>query len=173
MNTFTLKRIDTDSFTDFYCLLEQDFCLLERKTADRELRALEDERFCPCWIEQDGRRIGYICYWRLDGYVYVEHFAMCRQVRGLHLGTAFLSELLAEMDLPVVLEVERPTDEVTRKRIGFYRYLGFALNTYDYYQPSYHPGQPLVPMYVCSYNEPLTEQQYEKVTKQIKEVVYH
>ncbi len=173
MNTFTLKRIDTDSFADFYSLLEQDFCLLERKTADKERQALADERFCPCWIEQDGRRVGYICYWRLDGYLYVEHFAMLREVRGMHLGTAFLRELLAEADLPVVLEVERPTDEVTVKRIGFYRYLGFALNTYDYYQPSYHPGQPQVPMYVCSYKEPLTEQQYQKVITKIKEVVYN
>lgn len=172
MSRFLLKRIEQQDFAAFYSLLEADFCLPERKTADKERQAFADGRFFPCWIELDGQRIGYLCYWQLNRFLYVEHFAMCREVRGRHLGTAFLSQFLSGVELPVVLEVERPFDEVSAKRIDFYRYLGFYLNAYDYYQPSYHPGQPQVPMYLCSYDLPLSEQAYADVTAQLRQTVY-
>lgn len=44
----------------------------------------------------------------------------------------------------VVLEVELPFDEMSRRRIGFYQRSGFTLSTLRYIQPPYFDGaQPL------------------------------
>lgn len=86
--------------------------------------------------------VGFISYWEFPGFVYVEHFAMSKAVRGRGLGGKALDLLLRKYnsEKPIVLEVEMPADEVSKRRIDFYRRHGFCLRPEQYFQPPYRKG---------------------------------
>lgn len=97
-------------------------------------------------IENDLAFAGFMVYWHLSPLVqYVEHLATLPEMRGNGLGAKLIESLTSIPETHVILEVEPPVDELTRRRIGFYRRLGFTLHdTIPYVQPPYCAGQPSV-----------------------------
>ena len=53
-----LKRIEKTEFDKFFNLLENDFCLEERKTIEDELAAFDNPNFSPNFIYDDGKLVG-------------------------------------------------------------------------------------------------------------------
>lgn len=88
-------------------------------------------------IEYGGERVGFISYWGLDDFLYVEHFAMDSRIRGKGYGGIAIETLVNETGKVVVLEVELPTDEMSKRRVGFYERHGFKLCEKKYVQPPY------------------------------------
>ncbi|MDR1624533.1 MAG: GNAT family N-acetyltransferase [Tannerellaceae bacterium] len=95
--------------------------------------------------------IGFIAEWIFDAFVYVEHFAIDETVRNEGFGAAALQQFITQVTYPVVLEVELPTDELSRRRIGFYERLGFIPNNHAYQQPPYNKGDSWLPMRLMTY----------------------
>ena len=61
----------------------------------------------------------------------------------------------------VILEIDPPEDEISRRRRGFYERNGFVYNEYDYIHPSYlRPPQPHRLM-VMSYPEAISPAEFE------------
>lgn len=89
---------------------------------------------------------GFITQWMLPECVFVEHFAIAGECRGCGIGGKVIDRVIADAGVPVVLEAEMPEKgEMARRRIGFYRRHGFvACEGFDYIQPSYDTGQPLL-----------------------------
>lgn len=104
------------------------------------LRCLIDEQdlFAIGALLQNETYIGFLSYWDFETFRYVEHFAVDPLARGGGLGGKCLNLFLSQSDKPVVLEVELPEDEMSRRRIGFYERHGFVLCQHPYYQPSYY-----------------------------------
>ena len=102
----------------------------------------------------DGRRVGFISCWQWPDLAYVEHFAVDPAVRGGGYGAAALQRLCAEACTPVVLEVEKPHDEMSRRRIGFYRRCGFVLSERPYVQPPYSEGARPLPLHLMFFAAP-------------------
>ena len=71
------------------------------------------------------RYVGFITGWLFDGYTYVEHFAIDPAASNGGIGAEAMKQFLVFCGTPVVLEVEMPTDEMSKRRIGFYERLGF------------------------------------------------
>ena len=172
MDNFSLKPITSKEFDAYYKLLEGDFCVAERKDYKNESRALDNPMFSPSYIYHNDEVVGYICLWSFNDFLFVEHFAILEEKRNQHIGTGFLSEFLSDVSDMVILEVERPVDEIARNRIAFYEKVGFTVNPYDYIQPSYHPDNEEIPMYICSYNRDISPEEYLRFTAQIKNDVY-
>ncbi len=89
--------------------------------------------------------IGLLVWWDLESFVYVEYLAIDPDYRGKKIGWEVMSALLTAQHRPVVLEVELPIDDLTRRRVSFYQRLGFNLCPDAYEQPSYGvvPGLPM------------------------------
>ena len=172
MKDFDLIRIEKCDFDLFYTYLENDFCSSERKTRSDELKAFDTPAFLPCFIRKDGLTVGYICLWSFEEFIYVEHFAILKEYRNQNMGSAFLSEFLKEVSKKVILEVERPVDDIAKRRIEFYKRAGFYVNMYDYIQPTYYPGADKIPMYICSFGGALSPCEYALYTSQICSAVY-
>ena len=84
--------------------------------------------------------IGFISYWALDGFIYIEHFAFAEHARGKGAGTFTMQALYDTLEKPLILEVEPISNEQTQRRVNFYRRLGFHLwDDIDYLQPPYRP----------------------------------
>lgn len=103
-------------------------------------------------VRDDDRSVGFISLWQWSEWRYVEHFAVDASCRGRGVGADVLRAFLAEGSTPVVLEVEMPVDEMSKRRIEFYRRLGFVLHDgFPYIQPSYGEGRPSLPMCLMTY----------------------
>jgi ribosomal protein S18 acetylase RimI-like enzyme len=90
--------------------------------------------------------IGLLTTWTFDSFTYIEHFALSLEVRGRGYGSEALAMLIARTEQPLILEAEPPTDELTRRRIGFYERSGFTLYDYPYVQPAYTADSQPVPL---------------------------
>ncbi len=86
---------------------------------------------------------GLLTVWEFPEFTYVEHFAVFPRMRGRGIG----SQALAQLQGPVILEVEPPElGKEARRRIAFYERNGFRLLPVRYVQPPYSPQLPAVPL---------------------------
>lgn len=114
-----------------------------------------------------------LCYWQFAAFVYVEYLAVDKSLRGQGMGGRIIRQLAESVDVPVVLEVEPPVDELTKRRVAFYQRHGFQLLPYPYEQPSYGvaPGMPLRLM-LCVRDEKMRVPSAEEMAAVIYERVY-
>lgn len=120
----------------------------------------------------EGAYAGMITCWEFPGFTYVEHFAIDEAARNGGIGGQAMRSFLQERSAPVVLEVEPPTCEISRRRIGFYERLGFVLDDRPYRQPPYRKGEAWIPLQLMSYGPTRLAENYETVRDTIYEYVY-
>ena len=63
------------------------------------------------------------------------------------------------------MEVEEPNDEMSTRRIHFYKRLEFTLHKKPYIQPPYRKGDSGLPMLLMTYGDIDMESDFEKVKK--------
>ena len=168
-----LKKITLDEYDKFFALLESDFCLDERKTKANELKAFKESNFSPNFIYDGEIFVGYVCFWEFENFLFIEHLAISKEMRGTGVGSRFLKEFAENSNKPIILEVELPETEIAEKRIKFYERLGFVVNQFPYIQPAYQPESNPVDMFVMSYGSSLSKQNFDDYTHKIKKVVYN
>ena len=137
-------------------IYQTSFPIDERREIDALKYMIDNEdAFTLEAIYDNDTIVGLLSWWNLGEWRYIEHFAVDEQCRGRGIGQKVLMEFLARNMLPVVLEVEPPVDEFCRRRISFYRTIGFRLHdTYSYTQPPYCRGRNSVELCLMSYNAP-------------------
>lgn len=123
-------------------------------------------------ILEDGKAIGMISYWKMDGFFYIEHFAIDPTLRNGGYGKRVLEAIKEELQGPIVLEVEEPTDEMSTRRINFYKRLDFILHEKPYMQPPYRKGDSGLPMFLMTCGEIDMISDFEKVKKALYKEVY-
>ncbi len=116
--------------------------------------------------------VGFISFWLLDGFNFIEHFAVSPSQRGQGTGSKMLKEFIKNSNKPVVLEVELPENEMAERRIRFYERNGFLLNTFEYYQKPLRPECSEVKLYLMSYPKKLSNKEFEHVKNEIYNNVY-
>lgn len=113
------QRVNTDTNPVFHCVLAQ----------------------------QDGQPVGFITYWDFGTFCYGEHFATDPALRNCGYGRQIFQAVLAHIARPFVLEVEMPEDEMSTRRIGFYKRNGMIIwSDIPYTQPAYRVGGESLPM---------------------------
>lgn len=118
----------------------------------RELPTLRDKicnegRFHAHAILCEEEFVGLLTWWDFDTFVYGEHFAMRPDLRGRGLGTRAFDFLRHYApNRPILIEVELPTDDLTRRRIDFYTRAGLSIVDIPYLQPPYRPSDLPLPM---------------------------
>src|SRR5699024_10581250 len=86
----------------------------EQRLAASQRRILADEAYHFDLLWAEGAFAGLILYWEQPDYFYVEHFCVLPQLRGMGFGSRAL-ELLQAKGKPVILEIDPPLDEVSRR----------------------------------------------------------
>lgn len=121
---------------------------------------------------REGRYVGFITSWQWEDFAYIEHFAVDESARNGGIGREALRLFLENLDVPVVLEVELPADEMSKRRIGFYRRAGFTLDDHAYRQPPYRYGEDWIDMRLMFYGNIDPKREYETVKRRIHRQVY-
>lgn len=146
-----------------------------------ERRDLPDQRdnidnnpdFTLLLAEDDGKPIGFFTLWNFGDFCYCEHFAIDSVSRNKGYGSKTLRLILNNLRNPLVLEVELPDNDLSRRRIDFYRRNGFTLlDKYHYVQPPYRIGGTQLPLHLMIYNPQGSTVDISKITATIHNKVY-
>lgn len=116
--------------------------------------------------------VGFITAWTFEEFTYIEHFAIDESARNGGIGGKALKQFLAISQAPIVLEVEIPTDELSKRRIGFYERLGFVLDMHLYYQPPYQKGGETLEMRLMTHGAIDLAAAFEPVKETLHTQVY-
>ncbi len=157
-----------------YRIMEAGFPTDERRPREEQARLFDNPVFHAYGLLGDtGEVKAFLTVYEFDTFVFAEHLAVDERFRNRGLGAELMRAFLERLDKPLCLEVELPTGELSRRRIGFYERLGFTLNDYPYIQPPMSEGQSEVPLLVMSTKGPLTPEQFETVRETLYREVYH
>ena len=162
-------RVEKVDFDEVYLQMEESFPICERRSKEEAKAVLNEMDYTLYHVEEDGKRIGFISVWQLDGFYFIEHFAIYAKYRNLGYGARAL-DLAKSQWKPIVLEAEPANCEIAKRRQAFYKRNGFCQNSFKYMQPAYRDGEKDVELVIMSY--PTLVSDVEKVVKEIYMKVY-
>ncbi|MDL2305435.1 GNAT family N-acetyltransferase, partial [Bacteroides sp. OttesenSCG-928-D19] len=162
-----IKRIHT-SDAELYSFMENLLISSFPEEEYRELHVLREYTdttpiFYNNIIFDEETAVGFITYWDLGSFYYIEHFAIDPGRRNGGYGQKMLQLLKEILNRPIVLEVELPNEDMAKRRINFYKRQGYALWENDYFQPPYKPGYGNLPMYLMVNGELNSEKDFEEI----------
>lgn len=143
-----------------------------RETSQQRIYSDSNPLFRSNVILENSKAIGMISYWDMENFYYIEHFAIDPTLRNGGYGKLVLECIKEELQGPIVLEVEEPTDEMSTRRINFYKRLGFILHEKPYMQPPYRVGGSELPMHLMTYGNIDMETGFETVKSILYKEVY-
>ncbi len=121
----------------------------------------------------DGEPVAFFSTWDLGEFAYGEHFAVHKQRRSTGIGSTIVKTLLSQINLPFVIEVEPPVEDMAIRRISFYEKLGFVMSGYDYIQPPYSEDLPSVSLKLMGYGCDLLRSNPSLVEQLIHSRIYN
>jgi len=148
-------------FTQVDSLYESAFPLHEKRNHAAKVRAFNHANYqLQAWFD-DAQFVGMIGVWDFGDYSYIEHLAVNDQLRGQGYGKQMLSQFLQQSP-QTILEIDPLTTEIAHKRLRFYQSLGFQVNHFAHYHPTYHANIADHELIVLSYPRQLDQQQYQR-----------
>lgn len=170
-------KSDTNSISQFdaiWQIMVESFPECERKDREDYILQFRNPKFNVKTFHDEPEKIkAFMGYWQLNSHFFIEHFAVSGQYRNLGLGNSIFNEFMQSVTKPLILEVEPPNDDLARRRIGFYERLGFVLNHFSYFQPSYRVGGEKVELMIMTSNGLLTESDFKRLKDEIFKTVYN
>ncbi len=144
----TLRSTDDQHWSCFVDTYTSSFPLDEQRPTDSIAQLLtSEERFTAMvLLDKNNSFVGILTTWTFDTFIYIEHFALHLALRSQGYGSIALQTFIQHNTLPIILEVEPPTDALTQRRISFYERCGLRLYDYPYIQPPYIPELSAVPL---------------------------
>lgn len=171
MEIIRIKSIEDPHFDKIWEIYEYSFPLFEQRTLEHQITALNNERYrFDCYVEE-GRIIGFICYWVFDTYVYIEHYAMAKESRGGGYGTKILKEFLERTNKIVILEIDPIVDDISSRRLRFYQHLHFVENPFRHKCPTYQPNTEEGDLLILTYPTSVDCIFYDRFNKDLHEII--
>jgi ribosomal protein S18 acetylase RimI-like enzyme len=169
-----IERIDVKEFDRIYEIMEKSFPADERRPYSEQKQLLSLAEY-SIFVSRDalsGEISSFIAAWRLDGLLFIEHFATAPEYRGQGVGGRLLDEVITGTDGDVCLEVEPPDSDICRRRIGFYERHGFFLNDYPYVQPPISSGRSSVVLMLMTARGKIVESRFAEIRDMLYRRVY-
>lgn len=162
------------NFESFWKIYEESFPPDERRSKEQQLEIFNADNYEVIEIKDESENllVGFIAYWEFEEFIFVEHFAVASSQRGKGIGGKYLNDFVAKHTKPIVLEVEPPIDEMTKKRVVFYERLGWHLSDFQHIQKAYVPGRNGVLLQLMSYPNPLNDQAFQIVEETLFSTLY-
>ena len=174
MITLTAIKTDHKQYGEVEKLMNLSFPQAERRDNDLQRFTTDNNPLFKCMMITDNEEfIGLVTLWDLDSFIYVEHLATLPQCRNRGYGLQIIEQLKSWAGSRIlVLEVEKPEDEMSRRRIGFYQRCGFKLCQKDYLQPPYRKGEGMLALSIMFAGTDNIDNIFESVKRKIYENAY-
>lgn len=147
-----IHTADTD-YAFVEALWLQAFPEIERRDTAAQRQNTDTNPLFHCLLatSHEGEPVGFLTYWDFGSYCYGEHFATDMRLRNRGYGGQIIRAAIGYIARPLVLEVELPQDDLSRRRIGFYQRNGLTLwQDIPYVQPAYRVGGEALPMHLMA-----------------------
>lgn len=146
----------------------------ERRATIAQRRNTDTNPAFQCLLaESDGLPVGFFTCWDFGRYAYGEHFATDPRIRNRGYGGQILAALLRYIAKPLVLEVELPADETSRRRVRFYERNGLRLWAEQaYLQPPYAAGKHALPMRLMATGGLTAAHDFDDIVQTVHREVY-
>lgn len=149
-------------------LYEKSFPACERREMEDHLLALKDDRYhCDVIVEND-KLIGIFFYWKLGWFIYGEHLAIDPKLRGKSYGTKILRAFCSKHK-EMILEIEPPKDDITIRRLHFYKRLGFKLQPFNHFQVNYRKEDKNLQLKIMTYGRDWCRKEYDDFYSRLKD----
>ena len=161
-------------FSKLFEILEYSFPETEHRSANEHFAEFNKHTFRSMVLDDRETEtiMGFMNYWELDGFIYLEHFAVAKELRGQGLGTYLMDEL-KKISRTIILEAEPPAQsETAARRVHFYERLGFVLNNYKYVQPPYSDDEKPLPLSIMSYPNALSREEFFTIRNELYRGAY-
>lgn len=170
LSTKRIKRADDPLFLQAMSLYETSFPDVERRSVAQNEDLLCDPRFSMLAFCVRGEFAAMAGVWDVDGMLYIEHLCTVPRLRGQGIGAAVL-QMLKDEQKTVMLEIEPPVDELTRRRKTFYERCGFGYDPHIHEHPPYREGQKGHILNVMAYPCPPDKDTIKKLEDFIEKTV--
>jgi ribosomal protein S18 acetylase RimI-like enzyme len=167
-----LTQTDTVGFLQAWELYEDAFPKEERREFDLQQQIMNDANYHFDIVTVDGIFVGFILWWQFEGLKYIEHLATPIEYRGKGYGKTIVEQFIAESYEAIILEVELPDCDSSKRRIAFYERLGFKLNMLDYKQLPMQKNGISVHMLLMTYPDEITAVKLSFFKKSFREMCY-
>lgn len=165
-----LKRITNtgnEEYRSIEKLMIESFPTEEYRPICEQRENVEKNRIFELYAIYDNEQpIGFISFWKLNDFIYIEHFVIKPCCRNNGYGEKVIS-LMTNKFKKIVLEVETPDNETSKRRITFYQRCRLELCPYTYMQPPYRADGKKIPMFLMSYGVDM-----KKEFHNIKSIIY-
>lgn len=153
-------------------LYEKSFPIEERRDFSLVLDIFKTDLLNLNIIYDDQTKVGILNIWDFNDFLYIEHLAVSEQYRNRKIASKVLEQLNTQNKL-IVLEVELPRDELSKRRIDFYQRNAYSIQPFTYFQPPYRKGEERIKMHIMANTQkPINKTKYEEIITIIEKKVY-
>lgn len=167
------EDLELKDFDNFYNIILDNFPTKEIKDYDYMKDTFKKGYFKVLTLKEDNKIIGILSYYLGNEFVFVDYFAINGNYKGKGLGGKMLKYFITKVNSKVILEVEYPENEQSRRRIAFYQRCGLVLNDqYNYFVPPVRNLKHRLYFHLMSYPKAITENEFKIIYPQILRFVY-
>ncbi|GKI22003.1 N-acetyltransferase [Odoribacter laneus] len=169
-----ITQMEDPQLPEVIVLYQQAFPASERREVNqlKRLIAGQSSMFFHV-IEEGGKLAGLFVYWKLADFYYLEHLAVCPEMRNQKIGQKVLDYIREHLSGEHLLEVEPAVDEITTRRINYYRRNGYEIVEKQYRQPAYDNPEKSYPLWLMSNRDYPDRRELAEHIQVIKEEVYY
>ena len=174
-NSMHLKRITQTAhpmYSSALALYAASFPFHEQREALSQAEILGNREYHFCLAYDGDAFIGLLLYWETGCFIYIEHLCILPEMRNKKYGQRALG-LLQEKQKILILEIDPPLDDISRRRKGFYERCGFAGNPYPHIHPPYHRGSRGHDLVVMTWPRQISQDAYDAFRQYLQERVMH
>lgn len=168
MEPIRIRDTSHPYFPKAWEIYEQSFPLCEQRPLNEHIRALDNPAFHYNLLTDDDRLVGLLSWWEWEAsdgtlFRFGEHFAIAPEIRGGGYGSQALKYLLGDGTRLVLLEIDPPVNDISRRREQFYMRNGLKTNyEYDHIHPSFRPSTEAHRLLIMSYPRALTPEEFRE-----------
>ncbi|MDR2913662.1 MAG: GNAT family N-acetyltransferase [Tannerella sp.] len=167
-----IKTTEHPLFLQIWNLYKSSFPPEERRQLRTQKKMMNNPLYHFEIITDNDVFVGFILWWGFEDIRYIEHLATSPRLRGNGYGLRILENFISKSDTPILLEVEHPDSEINKRRIGFYRRIGFILNKHLYKHPPYKKGGEYVSLMLMTYPDAITEKEARRFCEKYHPVIH-
>ena len=148
-------------------IMSESFPIHELRTGKPRDRVAQDPAFYPVAVRKNEETVAAIYSWELNGLIYIEHFAVRKDMRGRGTGSNALKGFISGRE--ILLEIEPPVDEIKIKRLNFYQRLGFVRTGIIFMHPAFVKDAAPYPLEVLTYPERISPEGFHAFRREFDE----
>lgn len=118
-------------------LYQISFPYYEQRELLSQEQILNDNEYHFGLVYDENIFVGLVLYWETESFIYIEHLCILPEMRNKQYGQKVLSHLKNKQKV-LILEIDPPVDDISKRRKGFYERCGFKENLFRHIHPPYH-----------------------------------